>query len=1318
MTPLVAEPAGATPSASAQFDVLVPVEQNGKPLGDKVYIPNTIYEQLFQTDSAQTPQPARVAAAAYRIEVTGPTASPNNVPIVETAFSATLTMAASCERISLPLDAATIREITTVSNGVLTRCPFVDAENGSTPTLIVTIPKSDAITLSIRMTGQLQPLEKTWRYVLNVPPVHTASAAWHTDPNVRLLTVQGEPVATAPSHWVEPLLGPVDTLTFDFLLEDQPKPSAVTSFDDEIAEQSWRRLDWIHLHSGSDDKSRTTYSKHDLIFECELQPDKSMLRGSVVEITWSSLPTTVSGTNAYKTNEQRDLDNKWLILGQSWSILDAESDRVTVEKQLEDDQPIRLLRSWTISHESDSAQPFWRPPVARLRTSPHRDTLTISTSHPKIDRHWFAWTSVGRGNVTWQSTAPTTSVTDESFFNRWTGTLGRLDQAIERSNPDQADRSDYGLIWLPDDEALDQLKRRDAASQPMSRSVVTSSHHVDCGRAMHRIRFTLRVPATETTSGTETISLGQSSQYRIDVPADAQLINWSIFPSVARPIRDAVTKRDADTAFPDRDRRQASQMMSLDCEPMQLVRSQTSSFFLLSSDRRGRTIDIEAVVKNDRKNSMLLPLFRYASVAAGPRKSGVSQVENVSDIEEPLQIVPEDFAHELIVTRASDAKVTWVESPLANVSNVTNRTAELLAEERLLVGRWTSRSSETPPWLDANLQLDTTVPRLRCQPKTIQYSGQAKITLQWQDGRWTMRADLKIDAKSPPDFIDIEMPTPWCDDVQIEPLLASSQQPTMDPARKVLRIALLPPNESSGSSVSELSILSTLADVDMARVSAPSIRWLGASETTIDVVVPKQLINEPIRWRSRGASRVAKSRWRDTLSDSKDTIAAKTQPTQNESSPESSDSIVFAVTNNAWSIELLPLPVRVGKSTTIHADHQVWIGNASGRSSSVFRTMSSQHPSNLVFVRSQYLYLPGDASSITLSMPDGLELLGIWCGSEPADIMSQSTSNLSGYRNVTLRVPFRRLAQSLVVLAEHNASANEHKPSNHAWRLNLPRLQKMPAETSTIELVCDTRALSLRSRSLSPENSPVCSDVRPDDRARVIANSITKAIEASADTLAERRDDEVAWWLRDWFRLYANGVAVVGRSPPWAEEIDESAAETPQSDDQQTDRTWLEMNSKMKALMDRYPITVQQIAANPIEGSLSAPPTMKLSPPMRPWRTLRADGEIASVPLPLIQTKSSRVPDATTATRGMALMMTCLCLIVLWPRRRTISPRVSSWLQWLSSPASWLFLLGIIAFPLVPWSIAFALMATAVILGGFESIWRWITGRARTVLRP
>ena len=341
------------------------------------------------------------------------------------------------------------------------------------------------------------------------------------------------------------------------------------------------------------------------------------------------------------------------------------------------------------------------------------------------------------------------------------------------------------------------------------------------------------------------------------------------------------------------------------------------------------------------------------------------------------------------------------------------------------------------------------------------------IAVNREEMRWSMQTLIGFRTKRVPDFIDVEVPTRWCEGLEVSPTTAWSQQPATDPSRQIIRIRC-DAEELRGQ---PLSIRGYLQTADNARVNVPSVRVLGLGPRRVHISVPSRLDSEPIQWRTSAVEAVR-------LPDQWNRVPSVTKAQRS----------TYMAANPSWSMEL---PDEVYDADDIEAiaaccDAQVFA------------------KSDGVLVMCHWDLLPGSLDLVDVRLPVGSKCLGAWTAGQAVVAEQLDFAASTNAEPNTLRVPLSlsRFSQTIELLIR--------VPSSSAKRGNyLPELIDVPVTQQWVTnyVPNDSIRNSRLDRSLN------------EDRTIALAQSVVEAVEAVTSG-AERPNSEVRVWFDLWLERY------------------------------------------------------------------------------------------------------------------------------------------------------------------------------------------------------
>ncbi len=584
---------------------------------------------------------------------------------------------------------------------------------------------------------------------------------------------------------------------------------------------------------------------------------------------------------------------------------------------------------------------------------------------------------------------------------------------------------------------------------------------------------------------------------------------------------------------------------------------------------------------------------------------------------------------------------------------------------------------------------------LRSSLRPTRFDANQLIALSWSDGRWTMQSLTRFAPGKLPDFIDIQVPTRWCESLEVSSAVRWSRQPANDVSTQLIRVSC--DEQVRVSRV--ISISGTLASADKSRVSVPSIQILGEGRRSVHVSVPSRLTNEPIRWRSSSVRAAELPAFWSTVTPSTNLDLLSPRAT-------------YAVAASGWSIELAPLQQQNRTAIVLAAETRVFPGH------------------ERIVVMSRFDLIPGALDDVELALPQDATCLGAWTANQavnPMTVGAQETSqatpdNPSANNVVRLPLSLSRLAQSVEVLFELPLS-RAHRGDYAARMLAIPVSE---AWVSTYAL-SDSPDTSDPSTPAGGKNKPIgnASDphwTRDEKRTQMIqrrglslAASIVQMINDSSDILAERPTAESTTWIRPMIARYEDLAAEAGHPVQWGvasqaaippNPASESNSDAPRPSGPQPPivgteasprsvvsnppsletLSWEQLNAKMEVHVKRYSSPSDDVAflfSN--RANLKGYKVQQIE-------QIDSQLDLASITLDAPTDTDLR----TIITNSISLLCGMAVIVLLWPLRRYFDAMTSH-------PAFWLALVAICGFFVAPIPVAASLLLVAISLPAFPS---------------
>jgi len=357
--------------------------------------------------------------------------------------------------------------------------------------------------------------------------------------------------------------------------------------------------------------------------------------------------------------------------------------------------------------------------------------------------------------------------------------------------------------------------------------------------------------------------------------------------------------------------------------------------------------------------------------------------------------------------------------------------------------------------------------RYRVTTRSDAFDCDQEIILDCVDGVWFMKVRVDFLSGTRPEFVDVEIPSRWCqlDTLRVENSRLWTRQPSVDPSRKIIRIALdlqKPGNQG-------LVIQGQLVGAESARVSVPSVRVLGRGKRCVMVNVPSRLEDEKLQWREQAVKAVRSSK----------TNRAR-----------------YECQRPSWTVDLAPLPEVDVEPELFGVDVEVFPQNDG------------------VLVLSHWDLFPGGLDSVVVELPPETTLLAAWAAGRA--VVAEPVEEAGGdERSKLVRVPLAltRLGQPIELLLE--ASADVARKGEY-----LPRLKEIP---NTDRWVTHYAAAS----PLDPEReNPAGFSERGLSLARAVVESVESLDRLSQRPTAEIAAWLQLWLKRYWMIAEASGHAV------------------------------------------------------------------------------------------------------------------------------------------------------------------------------------------------
>jgi len=404
--------------------------------------------------------------------------------------------------------------------------------------------------------------------------------------------------------------------------------------------------------------------------------------------------------------------------------------------------------------------------------------------------------------------------------------------------------------------------------------------------------------------------------------------------------------------------------------------------------------------------------------------------------------------------------------------------------------------------------------RYRVVKRSDAFDCDQEIVLDRQGAVWRMEIHVDFLSGSQPDFIDVEIPSRWCEieALRVENSRLWTRQPSVDPSRHIIRIAPdFQDPENAG-----VVIQGQLEGAESARVSVPSVRVLGRGKRRVMINVPSRLGNEKLQWREQAVKAVR---------------------------PSTGNRAMYECQRPSWTVDLAPLPEVDVEPELFGVDVEVFPQNDG------------------VLVLSHWDLFPGGLDSVVVELPPGTTLLAAWAAGRA--VVAEPVGVPASDENATfVRVPLAltRLGQPIELLLE--ASASVARRGEY-----LPELKDIPTMDRWITNYAAGKPLRMNQEQ--PE--------RLSERGLSLARAAVESVE-SLDRLSQRPAAEIAAWLQLWLKRYWMIAESSGHPVRFAAETDASDASLVSPFNLQTDKSitiadeqrWKELDTRMGVFVDRF----------------------------------------------------------------------------------------------------------------------------------------------------
>ncbi|WP_186776081.1 hypothetical protein [Rubripirellula reticaptiva] len=579
------------------------------------------------------------------------------------------------------------------------------------------------------------------------------------------------------------------------------------------------------------------------------------------------------------------------------------------------------------------------------------------------------------------------------------------------------------------------------------------------------------------------------------------------------------------------------------------------------------------------------------------------------------------------------------------------------------------------------------------------------ITLTRDEGRWKTQTQIKFAGNRFPEFIDVEVPTRWCESFDVSPTTSWSRQPATDPAQQIIRIRC----DSNELKKQTLTVSGQLQSSDAGRVGVPSVRVLGFGQRRVHISVPDRLTNEAIQWRTSAVEAVTlPDVWADAI----------------ESTSQRS---TYLAASRAWSMDLAPLPTIDTDAVALTQDNQAFV------------------QSDGVLMVAHWDLFPAGLESIQVDLPIGAKCLGGWSAGQ--SVVVQSDDSPAKLEDTSADTSAETVAETVAVPSAASASNNKPPEPSRTDAIGPQNRVRLPLSISrmsqSVELLIQVPSDVAKKGGYVPRlvdvpvtqnwlsvyqpsdrhlhssttrvDGPTAIDLARQRRAVALAHSTVESVEYGVDTIAERPTEEIAAWLAPWSARYARLARIAGHKPSFENGdranpandltlIGSESRSQPSGDGASSlPGTPLQQVARLASvtspnLVTQWELLDQRMADYVNRYMTDDTPAAKLT-----FDVSELDGFYASDVMSLSSANQPpSLQSVSTIDRGLRnLIMNLLTLalvtgllVCLRPIRRFIMPVVVH-------PAFWLALMGVFGLFVAPVSVAIALLFVAIVVPAF-----------------
>ncbi len=530
---------------------------------------------------------------------------------------------------------------------------------------------------------------------------------------------------------------------------------------------------------------------------------------------------------------------------------------------------------------------------------------------------------------------------------------------------------------------------------------------------------------------------------------------------------------------------------------------------------------------------------------------------------------------------------------------------------------WTWRLDQRPRPDAVNPTSKPQLPgRFRVLARDVAITTQQRTSLIWDQTRWSIETILRLKGADrerqgnasihePIDFVNVELPTIWCDHLTVEPAEAWSRQPSIDPATQIVRIRPLPATEPDG--VITIRLRGQRSVDSDARLEVPAVRVLGGGKRDVFLTVPKHIDGRPIDWEANAA---ISARLPEELLRVPPTAATPTAVSSSVTTAGRTDELVFRTVAGNASVRLAPSRLEVTDPKITVADVQLFA--VGGKQTAMI---------------CRWDICPGREEEITIDLPAYAQPIEVLIDNEPT-AWTRRDSQLD------VRLTLSRLAQNIVLICRLDAP-------NHS--LGVPQIRNITVDQTWLTLFeADDDEVVAQATINAPDGWHVAT---AQDRILALADSIRVVTEASLSRATDRSQEEIVRWITPWdqrFRALAEQPTTL---------LLESDVPQPE-----TSTRWNEQQRKWQQYLRR--VAGETAFNNSLEPFSLVPPNH--------WRIAAvATHQGNAQRLPTVRLGSGGKGLAIIIQATLMILLTAGLVLLMWRWRRWLKPLTAHAAVWM-----------------------------------------------------